>query len=418
MSQTAEYGDTLISGILSGQKFRQFQSDLKTSELQRQMLEQQMGFQATMQPLALEHQRAQIEGEKTRNITHDLINKFKEATFASGVAENEANALTAKSNASRADTEADVSAATAGDRKSSAKSEAAWQKARLLQEQLKLVGESVTGDTKFTPEDYNNLMDEMGVVPEKGTRELTAKLIAGQVSQAQQRHADNQAKIALAQESARAQMEARRGMMVSKIIQGGSVLSDMAAQNPEGYAAARAKLAEMYGEDVTTVADLAVESARRKQATAAKSTDGTTVVTESPFEKTLQTKSADTYAGLREQLMAAKRAKKELEAGRRIPSSEDGSTFGIGGLSRKELIEQQQSKIDELQAQMEEIKSTAEPVSKTTAKISGPIVNKSKAKAGGYSQAALDYAKSKGWILKPKPTQAEIDEMETLARQN
>src|SRR4051812_8315081 len=108
------------------------QSDLKTSEIQRALLEQSLNHNAVMQPLLMAHEQAAIDAEKSRTQTADLANKLAQATYASRVSESESGATTAKATA-------DTALATKQATIESTKSRAQQEKARALQEQLKTI---------------------------------------------------------------------------------------------------------------------------------------------------------------------------------------------------------------------------------------------------------------------------------------
>lgn len=314
MSQvTSQFGESFITGLLAGQKMRQFQSDLKTSEIQRKLLEQEMGYKQTMQPLLMAHQQAQLDREKTLNEGSMLANKLAEATYGDAVAESGSRAKGASAQARGATAEADVSEATKGSRISAADSKANEARTQLLQERFKTLGMLGEGGVIFNPEDIPHVSAQIFGPPsgEKATDSLRDKMAAGLLTQGKQKYDANQAQIAALTEANKAQGEARKGQAVMSILQSGSMLSDMASQSPEMYAAARSKLREMYGDEVVTVADLAVESARRRSATAA----GNTTVTMDPADMEGQKDLGKNIETLYQQLSASKRTLASLEAG-------------------------------------------------------------------------------------------------------
>ena len=396
MSQlTSQLGDNLISGILSGQKFRQFQSDLKTSEIQRQMLEQQMGFQQTMQPLLQAHQQALNDNERIRGQGLTLAQQLAEATYGATVDEAQARADTAKVGAETAKGMKDAQIGTA-------KATAAHQKALALKAQLDGLGDAGAGGMQFTPQDYSNLLDAWGVDSgEKGARDVMTKMLAGKVAEGQQRFEDNRTRINAVAEQNRAAAEASKASALHNEITGGAAISDLFAQaEPEVAQPLIAKLDAGGKLSPADYAKLAVSSYKRKSAAGASDS----VVTTDPAEIASQTELGKNIETLYVQLNAAKRAKKELESGRPL-KGEEASYFSTDSTDRKALIKQQDASIAELEDQIKFQEGRKKSVTKTTDRTAGGTT-----KSLSYPPEIIAYAKANNLSLKSNPTQAEIDQ--------
>lgn len=394
MSQvTSQLGDSLISGILSGQKFRQFQSDLKTSEIQRQLLEQQKNYNDTMQPLLLAHQQTQLDNERIRGQGSLLANKLAEATYGSAVEEAGARARGASA-------DADTAVATRQPKVDSAKATARHQSALALRAELDNIANAGDGGVQLLPHDYDNLLTSWGIPEgEKGTRDVMSKMLQGAVGQAQQRLNDNRALVAQTLETKKVEAESAQALALQRELTQGKDISDLFSQvDPEEAAPLIAKMESGGRLSPADYAKIAVSSYRRRQGTA-----GDATVTTSPGEVEFQKKLGDELGTLYSQLNAAKRAKKELENGRELVGSE-ASIFSFDSTDRKRLVKQQEANIAELEDQIESTKSQLGTTTKTTVKSGGTT------KSLTYPPEVVAYAKANNLKLKDNPTAAEIAE--------
>lgn len=391
---TSQLGDNLISGILSGQKFRQFQSDLKTSEIQRQMLEQQMGFQQTMQPLLQAHQQAMNDNERIRGQSLTLAQQLAEATYGATVDEAQARADTAKVGAETAKGMKDAQIGTA-------KATAAHQKALALKAQLDGLGDAGAGGMQFTPQDYNNLLDAWGVDSgEKGARDVMTKMLAGKVAEGQQRFEDNRTRINSVAEQNRAAAEASKASALHNEIIGGAAISDLFAQaEPEVAQPLIAKLDAGGKLSPADYAKLAVSSYKRRSAAGQ---DTTTV--RSLADEKFQTDLGASINKLYDQLGEAKQ--------RLTKTKERVKSYWIS--SGKDEIDAANADIQELQQQIKDRESQKASTSRTVDKENfNGIKNDTswmKNKSLSYPPEIIAYAKANNLSLKPNPTQAEIDQ--------
>ncbi len=108
MTSTDTYGDSLINGILAGMKFRQQQSDLQLAKLQLADYENSAMYRESKRNLDLETQRAQLEREQLGTKTTELQRQLLEQELASNPAKTKAelDQRSAATEASRAATEA------------------------------------------------------------------------------------------------------------------------------------------------------------------------------------------------------------------------------------------------------------------------------------------------------------------------
>lgn len=351
MSQyTSQLGSDFIGGLLSAQKFKQFQSDLQTSAIQRQLVEQQLQHQSVMQPLLMAHEKAVTAQEGLRNQGLTIANNLANMTFADKLSESSSAAKTAKVGA-------DTAEATKGAMIEKTKADTELAKTHALKagfDALSSVGATAgAGDQVFTPEDINNLLDSFGVPKEAATRSVMGKVVANQIGEAQTKDKENRAKIDTYTQANLAQAEARRGIAIDRIIKGGSALSDLASQNPEGYQAAREFLRGEFGDTAVTIADMAVASARRKTTAGAT---GETTTTSDPGMAEYQKKLGDNLSVLLGQLQTAKREHKESV-------NRDTGTFEFESTHKKE-IKAKQDKVDDLTDQIKEVKAELQPVVK------------------------------------------------------
>lgn len=279
MSQTADYGDALISGILSGQKFRQFQEDAKNTALQRKLLEQQYSHNAVMEPLLMAHQNAATRAEQSRLDGYVIANQLAKATFDDTVAEKKATRLGAEADSR-------VSTATETSRISSAESKARAESARAGQETLVglqgLIG-SLKGAHSFSAADVGALAKQLGII---GTSEADAGVMLpmykNMLDQSVKQYENDKNFVS----SKLAEQEAKTRGAIAQAIQhevlGGRGVSDLFSQaEPETAGPLIAKLDAGQNLSPADYAKLAVSSDRRSRA-AAKNTDSTTVVTSDP----------------------------------------------------------------------------------------------------------------------------------------
>ncbi len=394
---TANYGQDLISGILAGQKFKQFQDDAKNTALQRQLLEQQYNHNAIMEPLLMAHQDAATKAEQSRLDGFNIANRLASMTFDDTVAQG-------KASRSKSESEARVATATEGSKISRADSEARQAKADAgvaTLAGLQGLARALQGDHEFTPADVGGLAKLMGIM---GSSEADAGVIIpfykNMLDQNVQKYKDDKNFVAskLAEQSAKTRSEAANAL--HNEVTAGAGISDLFAQaEPEVTAPLQAKLDAGGQLDSADYAKIAVSSYRRRMATAAKSTDGTTTVTESPMDKTEQTDLGKLLVDLRTQLYAAKRSKKELEAGG-APASP--TWLNSDSTDRENEIKQHEATIKELEDQIAEIRSQGKGVEKTTTKegiVNSPLK---------YPPEIIAYAKANNLLLKSNPTKEEI----------
>lgn len=354
MSQiTADYGDDLVGGILAGQKFKQFQSDLKTSEIQRHLLEQSLQHNQIMQPLLQAHQQAENENAQITNQNLSLAHELAKRTF-------EPKAQLAQAEADTAKAGADVASATKQGqidytkaRTGTAQAEERSMTIKALQE----LGGSLAGSHQFSDQDLEQLLTQNNMVGSgKADMSLMTHWARQGIEQGNQKLDENKAKINMYQSEMDKNSRA-------KMTYDFATLSDMASQNPEGFAAAKDQLKQMYHPDMVEAAGtLGVEAANRKSAAA------NATITTSPGDIKLQQDLAGSIKELTDKLYTEKQNKLTLEQGRNIPSKEDNSFMLMGGLSRKQLVKQSQERVDQIQSQIDEIKTQLAPVNKTITK--------------------------------------------------
>jgi len=400
MSQaTSQYGNMFIEGMLAGQKSKQLDVDLQTSEIQRKLLELNMAHTQIMNPLLQAHQQAQTRREQLAAENQQLATQLAKETYGDAVSES-------KSRAGKAATDLEESQARLGDFKAGATSRDQERKAGALEAQTKALqaGLENLGSTsyEFSPYEISTLigpqLDQMNVPKDPAVRNYWLNIAGGQIQAKQQRFRDNTQVLQAAIQEHQDRSAAARGQLIDNQIRSGTMLSDLASQAPEWYAKARPGLAKVYGEEVLGPADAQVESVRRRGAAAGETNTETT----SPvFDAEDQKNLAKHVAELRTMLSAARAKVGEAEDGTYLISSKDKAVTAA------------KAKVAALEKEIEDTKAQARPVKRTNVKNPQGITNDTswmKVPEDATSELATKVKSLIGDLPKRKLKDSEIDQ--------
>lgn len=357
MSQiTQNYGQDFINGLLSAQKFKQFKSDLQTSQIQRSLLEQTLQHNATMQPLLQAHEQAVNENLNTQNESMLLANQLAQMEQPSKVEEAAGRATEATARGRSATVQADTAEATKG--QAIGEGNLAIQKH--LAELLAPGGASIT-DADILAQLKNS--GAVGKTPADWTAMVS--VMRPMLDQQRQTYQANQGVLQAHANEANAQAELHGYAAIGKASMVGKDISDLAAVNPDQYMASRDQLQEhltnTIGEKgaqyVMDLADFRAKTAKRDAADRAsgKGVGGDTTITTSPGDMEFQKKLGDELGTLRATLNTTKR---DL-----VDEQGKTTTLGFGGPSA-DVIKAKKAKIDLLTQQIEDTKNELHPVKK------------------------------------------------------
>lgn len=404
MSQvTSQYGQDFIGGLLSAQKFKQFQSDLQTSQIQRQLLEQTLQHNATMQPLLQAHEQAATQNLQTQQQGYLLANQLAEMENPSKATEAAGRATEAIARGRTATVAADTAEATKG--------QAIGEGNLMIQKHLAEI--LAPGGSSITDADILTQLKNSGAVG-KTPADWTAMIqaVKPMIQQGQQTFQANQQVLQAHANEANAQAELHGYAAIGKASMVGKDISDLAASNPDQYMASRdilqQHLTDNIGEKgaqyVMDIADFKAKSARREAAERASGKGGDTTTTTSPGDVEFQKKLGDELGHLYSELHTAQRAATETKQ----------KTKGYWFSSGKQENQDAQDKITQVQDQIDETKQKLSPTQKTVTRNPQGIQNDTnfmnKPAASGYPPEVIAYAKANGLPLKSNPTPAEVQE--------
>ncbi len=258
---TDKWGDSLITGMLAGQKMQQFQSDFKTSELQRQLLEQTFKHNATMEPLMMAESQARRQREDVMRAGEEMKQALLASTFEAQASEMKSNAAYAGSRAegeasktrvAKAIESADIAGATALTQQR--KSAATGAQSDALRTAISHLGDS---NFEFSPYDISMLtkpvLDQLGVPDEPASRAFWTSKALGEVQGMQEKHRQNLAVIDKVQQEAQTKQINDMLANTGKAALVGMDLAAQAQADPEGFnkniVAHEARLKTLLGND-------------------------------------------------------------------------------------------------------------------------------------------------------------------------
>lgn len=400
MSQaTSQYGNMFIEGMLAGQKSKQLDVDLQTSEIQRKLLELNMAHTQIMNPLLQAHQQAQTRREQLAAENQQLATQLAKETYGDAVSES-------KSRAGKAATDLEESQARLGDFKAGATSRDQERKAGALQAQTKALSEGLENlgsmNWDFSPYEIKMLtdpqLDQLGVEKAPATRAYWYGQSEGILRAKQQKFRDNNQVLQAAIQEHQDRSAAARGQLIDSQIRSGTMLGDLASQAPEWYGRIRPGLAKLYGEEVLGPADAQVESVRRRgQSSGESTTETTNPVFESEMQKSLAKLFTETL-DLRD------------KAEEKVTEAENG-TYIIR--SKSKAVAEAQAQVDKYNKKLEKIQAQARPVKKTNVKNPQGITNDTswmKVPEDATSELATKVKSLIGDLPKRKLKDSEIDQ--------